>query len=304
MLVRFDICEVASAELDMSVGGASGISRGSVASDVWGNAQFKGCKFCRRPRSHPNPFEGITGKAFLQFRSERHQECLPCNGTMRKSHPDMVTADDKAKFAKRLSEDQDEYAAHMKHVSSYESLQLESMAKRRKQGRTVDDKDVAQPLREEAVSLSSEVGLEMRRCLGILWPTDIYQQKFGKKPPHLTRIDQDGQIITGVLLPRSEGMADGCTEIFDIKKATARKSMEAATSSNAIADLEVEKTWKKAKASHSFDTTVTDVDGASQMQLTQSLKKAPGDDFDDLLDFGPDVGGTLFGDSGFRLGGL
>lgn len=50
-----------------------------VACGTFGTNNFKGCKFCRRPRSTPNPIKAKQAQIpLLPFRSERHAECNMC----------------------------------------------------------------------------------------------------------------------------------------------------------------------------------------------------------------------------------
>ena len=234
-----------------STGGSSSgkisLGRASEGSDLWGAPNFRGCKYCRRARTHPNPFEAVTGKPHLQFRSERHQECLPCTGKLWKSNPELVTTEDRSKFAKKLSENEAEYSTHMEAVGLYEQQQLQSLQKRRKLGQAVSDKDVEAPHQQEAVALNSTAGLELRTSLGVLWPLSTFEKTFGKKaaPGEITKVKQDGQELTGVLLPRSAGMDVGCTEMFDVKTAFANRTRQAASSDNAFSSDEVGSTWSK-----------------------------------------------------------
>ena len=88
----------------------------------WGTPQFRGCKFCRRSRTCPNPLACIrASKPLLQFRSERHGECLPCVGSIRTSHKTIQNAEQHAAYAKKLQEDDAAYEQHMLEVSDYEA---------------------------------------------------------------------------------------------------------------------------------------------------------------------------------------
>lgn len=74
-------------------------------------------------------------KPLLQFKSERHAECLPCCGKLRRCNPDLSASDAKAAYAKKLAEDDESYLLHMSDLEAYEeSIKSNPSKKRRTSG--------------------------------------------------------------------------------------------------------------------------------------------------------------------------
>ena len=94
----------------------------SQQSEAWGTPSFKGCRFCRRDRSAANPIIACrASRPTLQFKSDRHQECLPCCGKLRRGNANLITAEQRAAFAKKLAEDDVAYSNHMEELGEYEA---------------------------------------------------------------------------------------------------------------------------------------------------------------------------------------
>ncbi|CAE7242066.1 unnamed protein product [Symbiodinium sp. CCMP2592] len=174
----------------------------------------------------------------------------------------------------------------MAEVDAYEAQQLESLRKRRKTGAYIPSQPEA-PIPDRTIALNEESGLELRTCLGVLWPADSYENKFGRKPTakQMTTIKQGGQQITGVLLPQSDGMGPGCTEVFDVKKSTASSVTTAATSDTALNEQEVDGAWNRLRDSRALSVGSKQDAEAGDVFGLQGVKRKAADDFDDLLDF-------------------
>ncbi|CAE7294669.1 unnamed protein product, partial [Symbiodinium necroappetens] len=270
--------------------GSDPLSVAGPDSDVWGHASFKGCKFCRRSRNFPNPLLALfPNKPCLGFRSERHSECLTCTCVNRREG-NIESATDKNAHAKKLAEDRKSYDRHMELVEAHEKQALEAGAKKRKIGSHVSEGD----LRDTQVTVNSTAGLELRTCLGILWPQEIYERKHGVKlqDKDLTCINQAGQVLKGVLRPKSDGMEQGCTEIFDVRQSFAAKAVTEADSATAISEKEVDVAWARAHGRHSLGvTTPEDAEGnmgPPSLSMKQGVKRPAPDDFDDLMAFDSD----------------
>lgn len=114
-------------------------------SSKWGSTGFKGCRYCRRDRSFPNPVvEARPEKPHLQFKSDRHAECWLCTGKLRRCNPDLSTSEAKSQYAKRLADDETSYLKHMTDLEAYEgSVQTGPGSKRRRTNRSdkVGNKD-------------------------------------------------------------------------------------------------------------------------------------------------------------------
>ena len=141
MIICFEQCAlVSSVTVSMpGPGSESGLSLPSVAtvssqSPHWGTSSFKGCRFCRRDRTYPNPIVAARAtKPFLQFKSERHFDCLLCLGKIRRCNCNLVNAEHLKAFAQKLSTDDDAYNAHMGELCEYESsLQDKDKSKKRR----------------------------------------------------------------------------------------------------------------------------------------------------------------------------
>ena len=281
-----------------SVGGGSSapslLSEGgrSLASETFGNAAFKGCRFCRRPRSAGNPFaKWYPAKQLLQFRSDRHNECLPCLATLRRKHPSF-TSEQRAGLAKQLATDDASYENHMSDVTTYEQNHAATLEKRQKDGRALPDPETPEK-QPQTVNMSNEAGLEMRKLLGVLWPTSVYETVEGKKyTGQLTTINLGGESLTGVLRPRSCGLPEGATEVYDMKRSYGSTVVQAANSEDALFKDEVQGQWDKVRRLASFSGDVhTNDSGEQAIQLHQGLKAGKDDPFDDLMDFGPSASG-------------
>ena len=108
------------------------------------------------------------------------------------------------------------------------------------------------------------------------------------KQAEITKITQGSTTLVGVLRPRSCGLLDGCTEVYDIKKAPACKVSQMATSTEAMFDGEVDNAWQKAQRDQSFGVSSVDMEGTNMLQLQssgKSGKRKAADEFDDLMDF-------------------
>ena len=101
-------------------------------SSLWGTSTFKGCRYCRRDRTHPNPVVASREeKPTLQFKSDRHSECLPCCGKIRRCNPTLSTSESRASYAKKLQDCDQSYLQHMNELADYEQLLQEPAVKRR-----------------------------------------------------------------------------------------------------------------------------------------------------------------------------
>ena len=266
----------------------------SMASETWGNPGFRGCNFCRRPRSTPNPFLGFfPSKPLLQFRSDRHAECLPCGAKLRKKNAEISTAEQKATYARSLSQNEELYKEHMADLEIVQNAQFEVFQRRKDSGKALSTSDTPEMESERIISLNAESGLEMRKLLGVLWPAALYEKKTGKKltAASLTKITQNGETLEGVLRPKSEGTPEGTTEIYDVKRSYAANVAKAASTEDALFQEEVSGAWNKVrKVTEVSAQEVVDEAGETLVQLSGGVKKAR-DDFDDLMDFAPSVSG-------------
>ncbi|CAE7786207.1 unnamed protein product [Symbiodinium sp. CCMP2456] len=272
----------AGSELSLPVG---------EGSEDWKSPAFRGCRWCRRPRSFPNPYHSLSpNRPFLAFKSERHCECNTCTCCIRTSRPDIKTKEQKDKLQKEMAEDDTKHAAHMEIVNNYETQHLANMTKKRKRGVYVD------PEMEESapkqVKVGSESSLEFRQALGVLWPKQLFEATTGKKVKEsdMTTIEEGTKVLRGILRPKSEGCPEGCTELTNVHRSFAASITTAADSETAIGKDQLDKTWAEARNAQEFATKETDVDGETQLQLTGGLKRpASRDEWDDMFDFGPHV---------------
>ncbi|CAE7282680.1 unnamed protein product [Symbiodinium sp. CCMP2592] len=267
----------------------------SIQSPHWGTNSFKGCRFCRRDRTCANPIVVARAtKPFLQFKSERHFDCLLCLGKIRRSNGSVVTSEQHKGFANKLATDEDAYNTHMTELAEYEAS-LQDKDKSRKRKRVVEEDPGSQFLLVETSSsshsqmlellvlMSQESGVEARQLLGILWPSAIYKQHTGEdpKPEWLTKMQIGGSTVVGVL----RDPALGTYEMTDFKRAFGANVLTAADSEDAIGN-EMDETWKRVQALNAVGTTQAEKDGQTYMLLDAvSSGKRKDDSFDDLLDF-------------------
>lgn len=81
-------------------------------------------------------------KPTLQFKSDRHSDCLPCIGKIRKVNPQVSSSSESRNaYAKRLSEDDATYLEHMTDLGTYEETLQSSKTKRRKISKDGSDKE-------------------------------------------------------------------------------------------------------------------------------------------------------------------
>ena len=84
-----------------------------------GHRQFKGCKYCRHPRTCPNPPESLRDtKPLLQFRNDRHAECCPCIGSIRTARETSQTA--QRRTQKKLPDYNSVFELHVSEVVNYQ----------------------------------------------------------------------------------------------------------------------------------------------------------------------------------------
>ena len=272
---------------------------GGEGSDDFKSPSFKGCRFCRRPRTFPNPYQSVCpDRPCLPFKSERHCECNTCTCVIRSNRPDIKTKEQKDKLQKELADDDEKHAVHMVMVKNYETQHLASMTKKRKAGVHFDpDADVAAQAPKQ-VKLGSESSLEFRESLGVLWPQQLYEEKTGKKikQSDLTVIEEGNKVLRGILRPKEEGCPQGCTEVTNIHRSFAAQVTTAADSETAISKDQVDNTWAEARKSQNFSTKEAEVDGETHLQLLGGVKRAASrDEWDDVFDFGPQVVGGWLG---------
>ncbi|CAE7749628.1 unnamed protein product, partial [Symbiodinium sp. CCMP2456] len=235
----------------------------------------------------------------------RHQLCLVCVGVFKKKDPELVINPDKrSKYLKELQDNDEVYESHKRDLDTYEASRIDSYAKRRKTGKPLpenpelEDEDL-----DTKVKTAQEQALEIRTCLGasaddsvaftcVLWPVEMVEQVQGRKvkPSEITKIQQGGETLSGILMPKSKGVPDGATEVYDIKKSGACKVKTAASSESALFQNELSNSWAAAQAAHSFSASTHEVDGQPLVQL-KGQKRAKADEFDDLMDFDVSVSG-------------
>ncbi|CAE7670348.1 unnamed protein product [Symbiodinium sp. CCMP2592] len=216
-------------------------------------------------------------KPHLQFRSERHAECLPCIGSIRTSHKTIQTSEQRGAYAKKLAECESSYEEHMNEVADYEQKMQKpvsgSASRKRKCKKGEEDLPELHDEKPTQLNMAQETGLEARQLLGILWPTKIYKDVTKKVPTE----DQLTKMVIGTY------------EVTDFKKAVGSQLIQAASSEDAIGN-EMAETWTHMKDLLKVNTTTVEKDGESTMVLEAGTKrKLAADDFDDLLDFAPDV---------------
>lgn len=99
-----------------------------------------------------------------------------CRGYLRAAHPGInVEA-----YATKLSRDESEYEKHIDGVEAYEDVQngeKPRVYRKRKRG----DDDLADQ-EEEVITCKQSRQLEAKRCLGILWPVNVFKQVENRSP--------------------------------------------------------------------------------------------------------------------------
>ena len=91
-----------------------------------------------------------------------------------------------------------------------------------------------------------------------------------------------------MLLPRSDGLDPGCTEVFDVKKSAAANVVTTADANTAINAKEMGGAWDRARDMHNFSTrTKAETENSPEVHtLTpSSSKRKRVDEFDDLMEF-------------------
>jgi len=146
----------------------------------------------------------------------RHHECLSCRAYIRKSMPQNSFGPAKQKYQDSLRTDDTLYEEHMTGIVLIESDRSSrgfAQVRRRQLGDAIVEDDA--PAKKICKVGGRE--LELRRCVGILWPLKDFEQLRGRKakPSEITKIEQNGELLTGVILDRSTGMPPGGTEIFE-----------------------------------------------------------------------------------------
>ena len=258
----------------------------------WGTCNFKGCRFCRRDRNFDNPdFKKRAAKPLLQFRSERHPECLPCLGTIRKVHPIKNSTEGRNAYAKELASNEVAYETYVSEVSEYEEkvLNKERAAGPKRKIGGEDGLEVDQP--KEDVNMVAEGGIEMKKFLGILWPPEVFEreEKRKPKPTEISKITVKGFNHIGVLRNRDCGEPKGSYEVYDFVRGYGQHSTQAATTDDAITAKEVEETWTKVAKGLTYDTREEPGDDQESGILAFTGAQKTRDVWDDLMDFAPVV---------------
>ncbi len=83
--------------------------------------------------------------------------------------------------------------------------------------RTYGDMSCEEEVPSAKMSKVSGRQFELRRSCGILWPVKAFEDKHGRKPKHreVTQITQNGEVVSGVVLPGAYGMPEGGVKIFE-----------------------------------------------------------------------------------------
>ena len=256
----------------------SEISIQSLVDSAWGTPEFDGCNFCRRGRTADG----------LKMISDRHYECLMCRSYMRKHCPQNCTGPAKTKYQKSLAEDDDLHEVHTNGAVQLESQKKSGCAprqapvRRKKCGDAVieDERPQQKLLKTQGRSL------EVRECIGILWPVQGFEKDVGRKATKadMVTISVNNQLHTGILRPRSKGLPDGGKEIFSTDEmqvhaiAKLHKSDEAVTEgeSEAIAKFAMDK--MKVQIATQKDTDEKD----GLLKFRGEAKKKKGGDIDAL----------------------
>lgn len=225
----------------------------------------------------------------MQFRSERHPECLPCLGKIRKNDPLMNTALGRNDYAKKCKDDETFYNSHMDGLAAYEEMNINRDKPRGKlMNKLGGENGMEVDVPTAKVQMVSESGLEMKKFLGIMWPEAVFEAKEGRKPSpeEMTSVDINKVKYTGVLRERDHGCPRGCWEVFETVSAVAQHECTLADSAEATSLNEVDDTWKRLrKCTETNVTSAQHEDGSTYLKATPAMKKVK-DDFDDLMDWG------------------
>ena len=127
----------------------------------------------------------------LKFRGERHQLCVICFAVNRRS----FMSDNIAARVGKLAKCETAYKEHMGAVSEYEdelngvATTFKQIREKKSAGAAADDCDAGPRV---LINTLSENCVGMQQCLGTLWPTAMYTERFGRSPnkAELTTVDQ------------------------------------------------------------------------------------------------------------------
>ena len=251
--------------------------------DLWGSDTFKGCKFCRRQRNHPNPVVSeLEQYPTLRFRSDRHTECNICYGVQRQTNPLRC----KRKYAETMRTSDAEFQTYVETVQRYED-QINGVAPkiRRKHGEGL----VAPSALQATINSVEGTVLEARKFLGIFWPTAIYEKAVGKKltRAELGEVTHNGEKVKGIFRPEQHGRPVGTFEMWatgysGVEKQEGLHNKEASLREGESADV-----FKAAQRHVKVTPVVKEIDGISAISMRTAPKINPDEDeLDDLWSFG------------------
>lgn len=262
----------------------------AVQDPLWGTPGFDGCNFCRR------------GRTSCRMISGRHYECLSCRAFLRKHFPQCASGPAKTKYQRQVASDDEKYEEHVAGVIEEEEAKQSgakgrSRPTRKRKAPGGDEIEDEVPL-QKLMKVSGRA-LEVRECLGVLWPVEAFKRDVGRevRQHEVVTLDVNGFPHTGVMRPRKFGVPDGGKEIFSTDSATTSTSALLHRSDEAAAEGETEAITKFAMGKMKVQTTaVEDKDNERDVVLkmrgadgsAKSQKKSSLDALDSIWD-GPSI---------------
>ena len=184
-------------------------------------AKHNTCKFCKRSQRSPNPYvdrDRFPGD-FLPWRREQGRECRSCCNFIKCAKLDKVALES-------ALEATEEMAKFMQNLTNYETLQNSpGGATRLKRGRGAwavngeqHDFMMGKKSKEGKVAQVMSSKLQTKMCLGNLWPSSVYKAHFKREAEKrkIATVRHQGQILRGVILDPSHGLAIGVVELTSI----------------------------------------------------------------------------------------
>ena len=192
------------------------------------------CKFCRRSDITPNPLT-YTAAKYIPWRRQFGTECGICPWVI--AHDAELKKLDKKDLAKQLASDDGQFNSYIEKVQKYEEFRNSTGGKSRRSSK----------INQDVVATASET-LEYKKHLGFLWPLNVYEEHFEKKPSkgEVSCHVVGGRKLRGVLLDERHGKPPGVIEVSSRSETSSVKTGVIASSSTHTPE-DVRSAWDTAQ---------------------------------------------------------
>ena len=200
----------------------------------------KPCRWCKRSRRHANtiPSGQYKARLYLPFKSAIAHECIPCCRAQTRALKSKIRDDLTAMVSVHQSDDQ---VLYMFIVFCWEKKFIDP------QGCIVKDASLLPAVCKQKISHSNVTTMESGKCMGNLWPTQVFIDYFEYKPDKksLHTIFHNGQKVTGVILSPSFGLEIGVITLSHKSSAVLEREWKVADNDEEVLCDELDDIWAR-----------------------------------------------------------